>query len=293
MAKKVTDIGASVRMRLKSISTKNKQNHQLVLTRYANERLLYRLSKSEHADSFVLKGAVLLMTWLDVPFRGSRDIDFLGCGDSNSEAVLAIFKGIFAKNEEDGVCFDAEGAVINDIREHNEYDGLRIKTTANIDGAQISISIDVGFGDAMVSEPQTLELQALLPDMPTAKLLSYDRETVIAEKFHAMVNFGLSNSRLRDYYDVWLLSESFEFNEVQLARAIVATFKRRKTVIPTEMPEALTAAFGEDKDKQQKWNAFILDVSPDPGPLQCVIEKIKKFLIPALKIAASLATETK
>lgn len=284
MSKEVRDIGASVRARLLQISKQDDQNYELVLTRYANERLLYRLAESEYAKRFVLKGAVLLMSLFNEPFRGTRDIDLPGHGDSDPTAVLEVFKDIFAIEEPDGVRFDVEGAIIGRIREDAGYGGLRIKTKADVGGAKVPISIDVGFGDATEPKPEILELPTLL-DMPPVRLHGYARETVIAEKFQAMVALGLANSRMKDYYDVWLLIQSFEFDKAQLARAIAATFARRETPIPTELPDALTASFGADEAKQQLWEVFIRDVSPDPGPLQGVIETISGFLMPIATIA--------
>lgn len=284
MVREIKNMGASVRARLLKISKDSGQNYQLVLTRYANERLLYRLAESAHAERFVLKGAVLLMTWFDEPFRGTRDVDLLGHGDPDPDAVLGVFKDIFAGEGPDGVQFDAEGAQIGRIREDTEYGGLRIKTIADVGGARVSISVDVGFGDAMEPKPQILDLPGLL-DMPTATLRGYARETVVAEKFQAMVALGLTNTRIKDYYDVWLLSQSFEFDEAQLGRAIAATFERRETAVPSEVPDALTDAFSKDEAKQRQWAAFIRDVSFDPGPLPGVVETLAGFLMPAAATA--------
>ncbi len=264
MAKEIKNMGASVRTRLLNVSKERGQDYQLVLTRYANERLLYRLAESVHADRFVLKDAVLLMTWFGEPFRGTRDVDLLGNGDPDPAVVLDVFQDILAREGDDGVRFDAKGAEIGRIREETEYGGLRIKTTADVVGARVPIRIDVGFGDATEPQPEELTLPGLL-DMPPAKLRGYARETVIAEKFQAMVALGLTNARIKDYYDVWLLSQLFEFDEGQLARAIAATFERRGTDVPSGTPDGLTPAFGEDEAKQRQWEAFIRDVSFGPG----------------------------
>ncbi len=285
MAKVIKNFGASVRARLLTISKDSGQNYQLVLTRYANERLLYRLAESAHAERFVLKGAVLLMTWFDEPFRGTRDVDLLGHGDPDPDAVLGVFKDIFAREAPDGVHFDAKGARIGRIREDTEYGGLRIKTTADVGGARVSISVDIGFGDAMEPEPQILALPGLL-DMPAATLRGYARETVVAEKFQAMVALGHANTRIKDYYDIWLLSQSFEFDETQLGRAIAATFERRETAIPRDIPDGLTPAFSQDEAKQRQWAAFARDVSVDPGSLDQVVEDLSKFLMPHAALAA-------
>ena len=169
MAKALINVGASVRARLLSFSKEHGQTFDLVLTRYAIERLLYRLSQSPGADRFVLKGATLVMTWFDEPYRGTQDLDLLGFGDSAPEQLLALFKKLFALEEADGVSFDAEGATIKPIRENNQYGGLRIRTTAVIGGARLPITIDIGFGDAIEPPPEPVVFPALL-DMPAPKL---------------------------------------------------------------------------------------------------------------------------
>ena len=290
MAKEIKNMGASVRMRLLNVSKESGQNYQLILTRYANERLLYRLAQSEHVGRFVLKGAVLLMTWFDEPFRGTRDVDLLGHGDPDPVAVLEVFQDILAREGDDGVGYDAKGDEIGRIREDTEYGGLRIKTTTEVGGARVPISIDVGFGDATEPQPEELILPGLL-DMPPAKLRDYARETVIAEKFQAMVALGLANTRIKDYYDVWLLSQSFEFDEDQLAHAIAATFERRGTDIPYETPDGLTPAFGEDEAKRRQWEAFVRDVSFDPGSLQDVVAGLSGFLMPIASMAGVFQAE--
>ena len=290
MAKEIKNMGASVRARLLNISKECGQNYQLVLTRYANQRLLFRLAESTHSDRFVLKGAMLLMTWFDEPFRSTRDVDLLGYGDSDPAAVLDVFRDILVREGDDGVRFDVKGAEIGRIRKDTEYGGLRIKTTADVGGVRVPISIDVGFGDATEPQPEELSLPSML-DMPSAKLRGYARETVIAEKFQAMVALGLANTRINDYYDVWLLSQSFEFDNGQLARAVAATFERRSTAIPSETPECLTSAFGEDEPKQQQWEAFVRDVSFVPGRLQDVVARLSEFLMPIASIARKLRAE--
>lgn len=189
MAKALVNIGASVRARLLSFSKEHGRTFDLVLTRYAIERLLYRLGQSPAADRFVLKGATLVMTWFDEPYRGTQDLDLLGYGEPAPEKLLALFKTLFAAEQADGVSFDAEAAAIRPIRENNEYGGLRFRTTAMIGGARLPITIDIGFGDATEPPPEPVLFPTLL-DMPAPKLRGYARETVIAEKFEAIVSLG-------------------------------------------------------------------------------------------------------
>lgn len=289
MARDIRNLGASVRARLLRISKEKGQNLELILTRYAIERLLYRLAQSSHADRFVLKGAMLLMTWFDEPFRATRDLDLLGFGDPAPEAVLSLFQEVLAVPAQDGVLFDADGTRISRIREDNEYGGLRVRTMADIGGARIPVNVDVGFGDATEPGAETLDYPVLL-DMPPPRLRGYARETVVAEKFQAMVALGMTNSRMKDYYDLWVLSRSFEFERSRLARAISATFARRETAIPEEIPDALAPAFAEDPLKQQQWDAFKRDLALDPGSLADVVAALQAFLMLAAEAAREGAT---
>ena len=252
MPREVKDIGASVRARLLGISKEKGLNFDLVLTHYAIERLLYRLAQSRHADRFVLKGAMLLMTWFDEPFRGTRDLDLLGHGDPAPEAVLDVFKEVLGQEQPDGVVFDVDAARVSRIRQDDEYGGLRIRARANIGGACIAFNVDFGFGDAIDPPAEWLDYPVLL-DMPAPRLRGYARETVVAEKFQAMVDLGMANSRMKDYYDLWIISQTFDIDRSRLARAISATFARRGTAIPDGVPDGLSLAFAEDAVKRQQW----------------------------------------
>ena len=180
MAKKIKNIGASVRARLLSLSKANNQSFDLVLTRFAIVRLLFRLSRSRHADRFVLKGAMLLMTWFKDPYRGTRDLDLLGFGDPSPNVMLATFREILALDAGDGVVFDAGALRVDRIREEPEYGGLRLRTTASISGARIKLTVDIGFGDALEPGAELIDYPAML-DFPAPRLRAYARETVIAE----------------------------------------------------------------------------------------------------------------
>lgn len=278
MAKEIKNVGASVRARLLQLAKANGQSFDLVLTRFALERLLFRLSRSRHAERFVLKGAMLMMSWFDDPHRGTRDLDLLGFGDPSPEPMLATFREILAQEADDGVEFDADALRVDRIREELEYGGLRLRTTASISGARINLTIDIGFGDAVEPGAQELDYPSML-DFPRPRLRGYARETVIAEKFQAMVALGRANTRMKDFYDIWILSRSFTFEDDRLPRAIAATFERRGTAIPHELPDALTPAFADDPQKQQQWRAFVGDVAHDPGSLADVIGDLAAFLM--------------
>ena len=287
MAKKVKNTDASVRARLLKLSKEQAQSFDLVLTRFALERLLFRLSQSRFADRFVLKGAMLLMSWLEEPHRGTRDLDLLGFGDPTPNAMLQTFREILTQDADDGVMFNANALRVDRIREEVEYGGLRLRATASISGARINLTIDIGFGDALEPGAEFIDYPVLL-DHPAPRLQAYARETVIAEKFQAMVALGRANSRMKDFYDIWILSRSFSFDDDRLARAIAATFARRGTAIPIDRPDALSPAFAADELKQQQWRAFLEDAALNPGTLAEVTDDLAAFLMPHAGSAAKL-----
>ena len=279
MARQPRDIGASVRARLLTLAREKGQALDLLLTRYATERLLYRLSTTPHRDRFVLKGAMLITTWFDDPHRPTRDVDLLGYGDPAPEPMLAVFKEICAIKENDGILFDVDALRIDLIREQLEYGGLRLRTTARLAGARITVVIDIGFGDAIEPGVEEINLPVLL-DLPAPRLRAYPRETVVAEKFQAMVLFGLANTRMKDYYDIWILSRSYAFDAERLSRAIAATFERRGTAIPEDLPDALTPAFSTDATKQRQWETFASDLAAEVPSLEVIVADLAGFLMP-------------
>lgn len=279
MAKEIRNVGASVRARLLQLAKASGQSFDLVLTRFALERLLFRLSRSPHAARFVLKGAMLMMSWFDDPHRGTRDLDLLGFGNPEPDLMLETFRDILAQQVDDGVIFDADTLRVDRIREELEYGGLRLRAIASLSGARINLTIDIGFGDALEPGAEMLDYPSML-DFPAPRLRAYARETVIAEKFQAMVMLGRVNTRMKDFYDIWILSRSFEFDDDRLARAIAATFERRETAIPGDPPDALTKAFAKDEQKQLQWRAFVEGVAHNPGDLTNVVTEIAAFLMP-------------
>ncbi len=282
----IRNMGASVRQRLLNLSKARNQPFQLLLTRYALERLLYRLSTTKYRERFVLKGAMLLTTWIKTPFRPTGDLDLLAFGDADPDAMLAIFREICAIDLNDGVSFDLKSLVIDRNREDLEYGGLRIKANAIISGAKVRVIVDVGFGDAVEPEIKELDLPVLL-DQPSPHLRSYPRETVIAEKFQAMVALGRANSRMKDFYDIWALSRAYEFDGDSLAKAIKATFERRKTAIPSEPPDALTIQFASDAAKQQQWNSFVQGIEAEAPDLPKIVADLSEFLMPYARAAGA------
>jgi predicted nucleotidyltransferase component of viral defense system len=238
------------------------------------------LSHSRHTDRIVLKGAMLLTTWLPHTSRGTRDLDLLAFGESSEDRVLGIFRNIVTIDANDGVVFDPASLQASRIREELDYGGLRLRGTAELGGARIAIVIDIAFGDSVEPGLETIDYPVLL-DQPSPKLRAYAPETVIAEKFQAMVALGRANSRMKDFYDVWALSKTFTFDPERLSRAIRATFARRNTMVPTEKPDALTEAFAADTSKQRQWAAFVTDIIDAPRELRQVIVDIGPFLMRA------------
>jgi predicted nucleotidyltransferase component of viral defense system len=235
------DIGASVRARLSRLSRERGEDFQLVLTRYANERLLFRLASSRHAQRFVLKGAALFTLWTGKPHRATRDLDLLGFGEPGVDHVRGVFAEVLALDvADDGVRFDLGSLAVGLIREEQEYGGVRVELVARITNAQVRLQVDVGFGDAITPEASVVEFPPLL-DFPAPRLRAYPRETVVAEKLEAMVQLGMANSRMKDFYDVAVLARDFDFDGALLARAMRATFERRKTPLPTSRSPTLHA----------------------------------------------------
>ena len=227
-----------------------------------------------------------LTTWFDDPHRPTRDVDLLGYGDPAPESMRATFRDICAIDADDGIAFDVDGLRVELIREDLAYGGLRLRTVARLAGARIAVVIDIGFGDAIEPGIEEVNLPVLL-DLPQPWLRVYARETVIAEKFQAMVMLGLANSRMKDFYDVWILSRSYVFNEDRLCRAIEATFARRGTAVPMDEPEALGSTFASDAAKQKQWAAFVRDLGIEVPSLDIVVADLAKFLLPYARRAKS------
>ncbi len=256
------------------------------MVRYALERLLFRLSTSEYKERFILKGALLFAVWSPEMHRPTRDLDLHGSGDPSQSKLLDTFRTICSIPwPDDGIQFLSDTVACSDIREEAEYRGQRITLIAKLGSAEIPLQIDVGFGDAITPAPQDIEFPVLL-GMPAPRLRAYPRETVVAEKFEAMVSLELANSRMKDFFDLWTLAQTFTFDGAVLSQAIKATFERRGTPLPAEYPIALSAEFSTDASKLAQWQAFcrrsvLLDTAP---PLQEVITLLRQFLLPPLEM---------
>ncbi|MFA6231208.1 MAG: nucleotidyl transferase AbiEii/AbiGii toxin family protein [Rhodanobacter sp.] len=275
-----------MRARLLNLARETQRSLDQLLTRYALERLLYRLSRSEYRERYALKGALLVTTWFDSPHRPTRDVDFLGFGDPSTDTLLSRFREIAAIPADDGLAHDTESLVAELIREDHHYGGIRLRTTATLAGARIPIVIDIGFGDATEPGLENIDLPVLL-GMPAPHLLAYSPETVIAEKFEAMVKLGLANSRLKDYYDVWALLITRELDVHRLSGAIAATFKRRGTALPCSTPDALTPAFAANDARKTQWLAFTQNVEREAPTLDVVVAELEARLMPVVRLLSS------
>lgn len=280
------DVTASVKARLLQQARARGEDFNALLVRYVLERLLYRLSVSRHAAEFVLKGALLFVVWSDRPHRATRDLDLLGSGTADPSRLAAVFRELCQAPGDDGVTFDAATVVAAPIRADAVYDGIRLTFVASLGAAKVPVQVDVGFGDAIVPEPQSTLLPALL-DFPAPRLRAYARESTIAEKLHAIVERGLGNTRMKDYYDLWFLSSRYEFEGPRLVAAAGATFARRQTVLPEAQPAGLTPQFATDEVKVAQWRAFLRRsrLTSDPPPFEVLLDGLRTFLLPVLRAA--------
>jgi len=251
------NIGASVRERINNKAKADNVNTQFLLTRYALERMLYRLSVSEHRDSFLLKGALLFDLWYDVPLRPTRDIDLLGFGLAEIPHLFKVFEDLCAIEVEDGINFDPVSIKAEEIRKAANYSGTRVTVVGSIDGAKSRVQVDVGYGDAVTPAPEMATYPVMLEDMPAPELRVYPQYTVIAEKFEAIVSLGMANSRMKDYFDLWVLLRNADLQQEILEQAVEATFTRRDTAMPTEVPAGLRDRFAQDKTRIALWDAFV------------------------------------
>lgn len=281
-------MAASVKQRLLNYSRDRGEVFNLVLVRFAVERLLYRLTRSPHADAFVLKGAMLFAAWTGKPHRPTQDVDLLGFGEPSTERLASIFREIAVVDvEPDGLTFDPASVQVEPIREEAIYDGLRVRLLALLGTARIPLLVDVGFGDAITPGPREFTFGPML-DLPAPRLRTYPPETVVAEKLDAIIVLGMANSRMKDYFDLWTLRQTTAFKMKPLRAAIEATLERRGTPMPTTLPVGLTDSFAEDESNQKQWAGFIRKMGDARGTpsLAEVVELVRAFLEPVL-IAAS------
>lgn len=283
-----TNVPHSVHQRLLNRAKTEGRPLQELLQYFAIERFLYRLGRSPHADRFLLKGALMLRVWDSPLARPTVDVDLLGRMAASEDALANIIRECFAQDAPgDGVRFDSGSLHTETIRVAAAYPGIRARFTAYIGKIRLPVQVDVGFGDAVVPDPEWIHFPTLL-DLPPPRLLVYPPETAIAEKFHAMVELDTANSRMKDFYDIWTLAVRREFGGRVLSQAIRATFDRRKTPVPATAPIALTAAFAEQPVKRTQWQAFLRKgrVDASGSSLLEVAGALRDFLMPPARAAA-------
>ncbi|MBE9249657.1 nucleotidyl transferase AbiEii/AbiGii toxin family protein [Dolichospermum sp. LEGE 00240] len=282
-SKKLINIAASIRSRLLNLSKERREDYNYLLILYLGERLLYRLSKSRYQQQFILKGATLFKVWNGEPHRATKDLDFLSSGNNEVEYIEKVFQEICLINcEEDGIIFLSESIKAQVIKEDQQYEGVRVEIIGKLGTNQCKLQVDIGFGDVVTPNPQEELINTILLDTPKPKLIIYPRETVIAEKFQAMVDLGIINSRMKDFYDIWFLCKDFEFQGDLFCQAIGNTFKRRKTEIPIKEPLAFTQEFTNNPQKSKEWAAFLNKIKKGNPQLTFdeVVTVIKSFIMP-------------
>jgi hypothetical protein len=280
------NLAASVKARIQNVATQRGESFNLLLTRYGIERLLYRLSQSSHAERFLLKGAMLFVLWDDHTHRPTRDLDLLGFVAAEKSELTQTFREVIGTTvPEDGLIFDSSSVQADEIREPATYGGIRIRLLARLGSAEIPVQIDIGAGDAVTLEPESVMFPVLL-DFPAPKVRVYPAYTVVAEKFEAMVSLGATNTRMKDFYDLWFLSTRFEFDPTLLRTAIQATFTRRQTRL-TPTPEPFSESFATDPTKQVQWTAFLRrnDLRGASPKFPEVMTHIRNFIEPVLRSA--------
>ena len=248
----IKNLPASVRQRLMNLADRSGEPFLRVLINYGLERLLYRLSRSRYRDRFVLKGALLFAVWSELPHRPTIDVDLMSATTITTAELTSIFSAICATPvEDDGLTFLPGSVRGEEIRETHAYAGVRLKMLAKLGNAHIDLQVDIGFADAITPGPVTLEYPSLL-GFPAPRLSAYPRETVVAEKLEAAVSLGMQNSRMKDFYDLWIMAREFEFEGAVLSHAIRNTFDRRKTAIPADEPVVLPPSDGRQYRLHQR-----------------------------------------
>ena len=271
MTESTKDIATPLQMRLKHKAKEMNRPYGEILQYYGIERFLYRLSKTHHAEHFILKGGLVFHIWEISLRRPTKDIDFRGYLDNSRENILQVIKDVIAiPFSEDGIVFDPDSIVVEETQIDADYDGIRASFLGHLGRSRIPMQIDIGFSDEIASKAELVEYPVLLNNMKGAQLKGYPKESVISEKFHAMVVLGELNSRLKDYYDIWLISEMFEFDDQMLQKAIEKTFTKRQTEIPNEKPVGLTIEFS--KANRTKWKNFLNKFSLQNNAIEDFVE---------------------
>jgi predicted nucleotidyltransferase component of viral defense system len=283
------NLPASVRARLQAFASAHNVDFQLVLVRYASERLLHRLMSSPYGDKFILKGAMLFLLWDAASSRTTRDIDLMGFGDSGLDHLQRVFRDVCVQTvTDDGLRFIPESVRVEPIREEQEYGGVRICLYSFLERARILLQVDIGFGNPPFPKARLVVWPGLL-DFPKTQVKVYPPEASIAEKLEAMVRFGIANSRMKDFYDIWWMASHFSFRSVVLVKSITATFRDRQMIIPQPVPLALQEEFYRDSITNTQWNAFLhrVQLNDIPPSFTELGRLLRGFLIPVFTAVPS------
>jgi predicted nucleotidyltransferase component of viral defense system len=286
--RQVKDMAASVHQRLLNKSRQTGHPFNELLQYYAMERFLYRLSKSAYVDRFILRGALMLTVWKGPVSRPTRDMDFLGRIDNDIGTIAKAVGDVCSTEvEPDGLEFNPETIEAERIAEDADYEGVRVRFQGNLGNTRINMQFDVGFGDIVVPRAKKVRYPTII-EMPSPVLTGYSMESTIAEKFEAMVKLGIFNSRMKDFFDIWLLSQLSDFTGGTLASAISSTFETRNTDI-SQYSSVFSAEFMADKSKATQWEAFLRRTAIESAPSQfsAVVEQISLFLGPPAEAVAT------
>jgi hypothetical protein len=285
--KPASNVGASVRQRLLNLRDTTGEDFNALLTQFAIERFLYRLSRSSLADRFVLKGAMLFRVWSGSLHRPTKDVDLLGSGEATATAVATTIRQIISiAVEDDGILFAADSVQAEEIRESQEYGGIRVTFTATLDKAVIPLQVDVGFGDAITPAAED-RMYPVLIDMEAPRLRMYPVVTVIAEKLEAAVKLGMINSRMKDFYDLLVIFRKYSYDDALLTRAVAQTFARRGTPLPQTVPQGISDEFGSDPSANRLWREFLarMQLTNEPTDFAVVVRTIRDRLWPTIVAA--------
>ena len=277
-----TNLESSIQARLLNYSRVNKREYGQVLTMFALERLLYRLSQSKHSENFLLKGALLFDLWFDVPLRPTRDIDLLGFGLAELPHVVGVFEDLCRLQVADGMDYKTESIQADEIRKQANYAGIRVSLLALLGNSRISIQVDIGYGDVVTPAPEEAVYPVLLDDLPAPKLRVYPMYTVVAEKFETLVSLGIANTRMKDYFDLWVLHQQGKFDDELLRTAIAETFLRRGKPLPKGVPVGLSDEFSGDVQKQRQWLVFLKKNQLAQLDLGVLIVGLREWLMPLI-----------
>ena len=286
MKKDIKNIEASVRALLQNKAKETNRPFAEVLQYYGMERFLYRFSRSEYADKFILKGALMFTVWQVPQRRTTLDIDFSSTYGNQIATIEKVIRDVCKVSAApDGLVFDSQAIKGQKIKEDADYEGVRVKFRGFLERARIAMQIDVGFGDIIYPKPKMIDYPVIL-DLPKPHLKGYPAESVVSEKFEAMVKLGLLNSRMKDFYDIWLMMRQFDFSGSNLAEALKRTFGHRKTDLPKAQPLFAEEIYDEKSDRQTLWKAFLRkgDIKNAPEKLRVTASEIEGFLTKPLDV---------